>query len=343
MPLVSIIVPCYNEQATICLLLEAITQQTVPCNAMEVVIADGRSTDQTREKVAAFQKEHPELEIRLVDNPKRVIPAALNCALAASRGDYIIRLDAHSVPAPGYVQHCIENLQANQGDNVGGVWEIRPRGNGLVQRAIAFAAAHPFGVGDARYRYTTEPGFVDTVPFGSFRREVFDRFGIFDEELLSNEDYEFNARLRQAGGRIYLDPRIRSTYFARPNLGALAKQYWRYGYWKLRMLRRYPQTLRWRQALPPLFVLSLLFLLLVSLFLPVVGLLLGLEVLLYVLVLIAGSVPAAFRQGDPALALAIPLAIITMHFSWGLGFLWSFLTSFFAGFATAGAKRKLKS
>ena len=326
MPLVSIIVPCYNEQATIRLLLEAIYRQTVPCHDMEVVIADGRSTDRTREEVAAFQQAHPDLEIRLVENPRRVIPAALNCALAAARGQYIVRLDAHSVPALDYVERCIEHLQAERGENVGGVWEIRPRGEGLVRRAIAVAAAHPMGVGDARYRYTNEPGYVDTVPFGSFRRELFDRLGAFDEDLLSNEDYEFNARLRRAGGRVYLDPRIRSTYFARPDLAALSKQYWRYGYWKLRMLRRYPQTLRWRQGLPPLFVLSLLVALTLALFWPPARLLLALEVLLYAAALLAGSLPVALRRKDPALVLAVPLAIMTMHLSWGAGFLWSLLT-----------------
>ncbi len=336
MPLVSIIVPCYNEQATIRLLLDAIREQTFCRQAkaepagsqrdLEVVIADGMSTDRTREEVAAFQSDHPDLVIRLVENPKRIIPAGLNCALAAAQGRYIIRLDGHSVPAPDYVERCLEDLEAGRGDNVGGVWEIRPRGNGLIQRAIALAAAHPFGVGDALYRYTSEAGYVDTVPFGAFRRDVFDRFGYYDEELLTNEDYELNARLRQGGGRIWLDPRIRSTYFARPNLKALAQQYWRYGYWKWRMLRRYPKTLRWRQALPPVFVFSLVLLLGLSLFWNAARLLLLIEMFLYGLVLAAGAWQTAQRQRDPRLILAIPLAIFTMHCCWGAGLLWSMVT-----------------
>jgi glycosyltransferase involved in cell wall biosynthesis len=343
MPLVSIIIPCYNEQATIRLLLDAICEQTF-CKptqgepttreltrlpgSLEVIIADGLSTDRTREEVAAFQQAHPELPVCLVDNPKRIIPAALNCALAAAQGQYIIRLDAHSVPAPDYVERCVEDLQAGRGDNVGGVWEIRSQGNERMQRAIAMAAAHPLGVGDARYRYTSEAGYVDTVPFGAFRRDVFTRFGQFDEGLLTNEDYEFNARLLQGGGRIWLNPRIRSTYFARSSLGALSSQYWRYGYWKWRMLRRYPKTLRWRQGLPPVFVLSLVILLLMA---PVWGLarlLLGAELILYSLILAAGALPVARRQSDLWLVLAIPLAIFTMHMSWGAGFLWSMATSF---------------
>jgi succinoglycan biosynthesis protein ExoA len=346
MPLVSIIVPCYNEQATIRLLLDAIRAQTYCRQVMyqqterdlsgqprklpgdlEVIIADGLSTDRTREEVAAFQQAHPELVVHLVDNPRRIIPAALNCALAAASGQYIIRLDAHSVPAPDYVERCVEDLEAGRGDNVGGVWEIRPQGNGLMRWAIATAAAHPFGVGDARYRYTNEAGYVDTVPFGAFRRDVFDRFGFFDEELLTNEDYELNARLRQGGGRIWLNPRIRSVYFARSSLKALSQQYWRYGYWKWRMLRQYPKTLRWRQGLPPLFVLSLVILLGLALGLSPARLLVGAELAVYGLALAAGALPAAFRQHDLRLVVAIPLAIFTMHLSWGSGFLWSMITS----------------
>lgn len=328
MPLISVIVPCFNEQATICLLLEAVSRQTFPASDLEVIIADGMSTDQTRDVVAVFQKDHPEMVIHLVDNPKRVIPAALNCALVAASGEYIIRLDAHSMPSPDYIQRCVENLQADKGENIGGVWEIRPQGTGLLSRAIAVAAAHPLGVGDARYRYTDQADYVDTVPFGAFRRDVFERFGRFDERLLTNEDYEFNARLRQNGGRVWLDPRIRSTYFARPDLGKLMKQYWRYGYWKCQMLRRYPKTLRWRQALPPLFVLGVISLIGLSIFFGSVRLLLAGLLLVYALVLIAGSLPAAVRAGDLRLGLAVPLAIATMHFSWGAGFLWSLVTIF---------------
>ncbi len=136
MPLVSIIIPCYNEQATIRLLLDALYEQTFyqqsgKAEDLEVIIADGLSTDQTREEVAAFQQSHPELAVHLVDNPRRVIPAALNCALAVAHGRYIIRLDAHSVPAPDYIERCLEDLEAGRGDNVGGVWEIRPLGNGF--------------------------------------------------------------------------------------------------------------------------------------------------------------------------------------------------------------------
>ncbi len=325
MPTVSIIVPCYNEERTIRLLLDAIYRQTFRRDEMEVILADGMSTDRTREVVAAFQSEHPGLAICVVDNPKRIIPAGLNRAIEAANGEYLVRLDAHSVPADDYVQRCIEALQAGKGENVGGVWEIHPGGTGWVARSIALAAAHPLGVGDAYYRFTQTAGEVDTVPFGAFRRETIERIGRYDETLLTNEDYELNTRLRKQGGKVWLDPRIRSVYFARASLRALAKQYWRYGYWKLRMLRRYPRTLRWRQALPPLFVLGAAGLALLAVFWPPARILLGIGLGLYVLILAAGALPAALRRKDASLLVGVPLAIATMHASWGSGFIFSML------------------
>ncbi len=329
MPLVSIIVPCYNEQNTICLLLEAIAAQTYPIADLEVILADGGSQDETVRRITDFAQSHPKLKIQLINNPRRIIPAALNCAIRASRGEYIIRLDAHSIPSKDYVQRCVTELQNGIAENVGGVWEIRPGNSALLASAIACAAAHPFGVGDARYRYSDRAEYVDTVPFGAFRRDVFTRFGLFDETLPTNEDYEFNARIRQQGGKIWLNPAIRSTYFARASWGALARQYWRYGYWKLRMLQRYPQTLRWRQALPPFFLLSL-FLWAIALILPFArfwaAALLGLEIIAYFGILIAGSFKVARQKQQPALLILVPISIAVMHLSWGAGFWWSLLT-----------------
>lgn len=327
MPLVSVIVPCYNEQNTIRQLLDAVYAQTYPRPEMEVIVADGLSTDRTREQILTFQATHPDLLVRIVDNPQRIIPAALNRAIEAARGTYIVRLDGHSMPRPDYLARCVAALEQGMGDNVGGVWEIRPGGNGWWAKAIAEAAAHPLGVGDAHYRYSDRAQCVDTVPFGAFRHALIERVGLFDETLLTNEDYEFNTRIRQAGGSVWLDPAIRSTYFARPTLAALARQYWRYGYWKARMLRRYPGTVRWRQAVPPLFVLSLLLLSLLAVWLPLFRWLLVIELGFYSLILLFVGLQLAFKRRDPALIFGIPPAITVMHLAWGSAFLWSVLRS----------------
>ena len=327
LPKVSIIVPCYNEQSTIRLLLEALGEQTYPRAEMEVIVADGLSTDGTRHAIAAFQRDVPDLRVRVVENSKRSIPSALNRAIEASGGEIIVRMDGHSKPYPDYVANCITAHQAGRGDNVGGVWEIHPGAETWIAKSIAVAAAHPLGVGDALYRHAKQAAEVDTVPFGSFRRALIERVGFFDESLLTNEDYEFNARVRKSGGKIWLDPSIRSVYFARSTLLELIRQYWRYGFWKWRMLRRYPDTLRWRQALPPLFVLSLVALLLLSVFIPFAGILLAAELLLYFSIMILAGFHAALRRQSAYLTVGLPLAIFTMHLAWGSGFLWSMLTS----------------
>jgi succinoglycan biosynthesis protein ExoA len=326
MPLVSIIVPCFNEELTIRLLLDAIYSQTFPRTAMEVVIADGMSADRTRERVAAFQQEHPDLIVRLVDNPQRVIPTALNRAILAARGEYIVRLDAHSMPHPDYVERCIAALRAGRGDNVGGIWEILPGGSGWLSRGIATAASHPLGVGDAHYRHAEKAQAVDTVPFGAYHRSLVERIGLYNENLLTNEDYEFNSRVRKSGGVVWLDPAIRSAYFARPHLAALVRQYARYGFWKARMLRHNPSTLRWRQALPPFFVFSLLALILFSIWIPLFRWLLAAEVLIYLVVLLVAGIQTAFRRKDFSMVLSVPVAITAMHLAWGGAFLWSLVS-----------------
>lgn len=329
LPFVSVIIPCYNEEATIRKLLEALRAQTYPLAKMEVVISDGLSTDATRDVITAFQKEHGDLSVRVVDNQARTIPSGVNQAIRESRGELFVRLDAHSMPIPEYVERCVEAHQTGKGDNVGGVWEIRPGAETWVAESISFAAAHPLGVGDAMYRLNAKAGAVDTVPFGSFRRELIQRIGAFDETLLSNEDYEFNTRVRESGGTVWLDPAIRSVYFSRSTFGKLAAQYWRYGFWKFKMLKRYPHTLRWRQALPPVFVLILLTLSVLSLGAPIARYLLALQLFSYFFVLGLAGLRLAMKTRKGFLIWGLPLAIATMHIAWGAGFLWSGISSMF--------------
>jgi succinoglycan biosynthesis protein ExoA len=329
MPSISIIVPCYNEQTTIRKLLASIYAQNTPRSELEVIIADGLSSDGTRAEIAAFADSHQDLHICVVDNPKRSIPAGLNCALKQARGEIIVRLDAHAMPYTDYLERCVADLEAGLGENVGGVWEIRPSTDTWLAQSIAVAAAHPIGVGDALYRHAKKAGTVDTVPFGAFKRELLATVGFFDENLLTNEDYEFNARIRKSGGKIWLDPSIRSVYFSRAHLSGLARQYFRYGYWKWRMLRHFPDTLRWRQGLPPAFILSLVGLGILGGFLPLFQLLLGAELILYILAIAAAGAQEALRRRQTFLILGLPLAIAVMHICWGSGFLWSMIKGVF--------------
>jgi glycosyltransferase involved in cell wall biosynthesis len=310
-------------------LLEAIYRQDYPKDCLEVLIADGLSTDRTLLEIAAFQEDHPDLKIKTVENRLRIIPAGLNRAIEEANGEIFVRLDAHSMPYPDYISRCVTGLVKGAGHNVGGVWEILPGRQTAAGRAIAAAAAHPLGVGDAFYRFTGTARSVDTVPFGAFHRKLVERIGGYDESLLTNEDYEFNTRVRKSGGVVWLDPAIRSSYFARPTYTALARQYWRYGYWKARMLKRYPNTLRWRQLLPPLFVISLVGLAILSVLLPLARWTLLGEGIIYGLILFAASLRLAQKKSDISLLTGVPAAIAVMHLFWGSGFLWSAIRQIF--------------
>ncbi len=325
LPEVSIIIPCLNEERTISTLLDSILHQTFQAVRMEVVIADGMSEDQTRAKIHQFQESHPEMIIRVCDNPERKIPVGLNIAIRAAQAPIITRMDAHTLPALDYVEKSVAGLKAGLGQNVGGVIDVKPSVNTWIARSISVATAHPLGVGDAKYRWTTKAGTADTVAFGTYFKETVESIGYYNESLRVNEDYEFNARLRASGGKIWIDPAIRAVYYSRPNISSLAKQYFTYGFWKFKMLRENPGTLRLRQALPPLFVFGVLMLLLLAVFISPARILLLAGLGTYLAILTGASLKVAIKRKDASLVVGVVLAIMCMHFSWGAGFWWSIL------------------
>ena len=312
--------PCRNEAGTIEHLLDAIRGQSWPIERLEVIVVDGSSEDGTQDIVAEFASKHSDMSVRMIDNPGITIPIALNLGISEAKGGVVVRLDAHSVPATDYVERCVVALERTSAANVGGAWEIRPSTDTWVALSIAMAAAHRLGAGGVRYRTGGREGAVETVPFGAFDREWLERVGPFNEDLLTNEDYEYNLRLRQAGGVVWFDPTIRSTYFARGTLRELARQYIRYGYWKGQMLKRHPTSLRWRQVLPPLFVLVLALLVVLAPFAEWARILLLLQVSLYVAMVVVSGLIRAVRSREISLALGMSLAWSTMHLSWGAAF-----------------------
>jgi succinoglycan biosynthesis protein ExoA len=256
-PPVSVLIPCRNEEHTIEQVLDALRAQTYPARRMEVIVADGRSTDGTRGKIQAYAQSHSGWPLRWIDNPGRSAPAGLNAGLRQAKGEIILRMDAHAIPDPDYVERCVETLNRTGCEGAGGGIIIQPGGKGVIARAIAAAVANPFATGGVRYRVGGKAGEVDTVPFAAFRRDVFRRVGTFNEQVPVNEDYEFNYRVRAAGGRIYFSPEIRSRYIARSNLGGVLRQYFFYGHQKAVMLSFHPKSIRLRQLIPALFAPSL--------------------------------------------------------------------------------------
>src|SRR5262245_48122710 len=264
---VSVVIPCYNEERYIDKVLANLAGQ-YETDRYEIVVVDGNSEDGTRRVIAEFCEAHPQLQVTVVDNPKRHIPRALNLGIEAAKGEIVARMDAHAVASAGYIRRCVTVLREKGVAVVGAPCRVGPGADTLMARAIAMAVSHPFGIGDATYRLREgkelqEP--VDTVAFACFRKSLWQELGGFNEDLLTNEDYDFNYRIRQSGREVILDRGGHCDYFARTTLGGLATQYWRYGGWKAEMIRLQPQSMKLRHAVAPLFVLSLIVLSLASL------------------------------------------------------------------------------
>lgn len=245
-PLVTIAMPCLNEAPFIEACLRSVQAQTYPRDRTEILIADGGSTDGTLGILERLVREDG--RIRVLDNPDRVQAAGLNRVLQAARGEVIVRMDVHCEYATDYVEKCIEVLDRTGADNVGGA--ARCRGTTAFQQAVCAALRSPLGAGGAPHWDAGTEGFVQTVPFGAFRREVFARIGPWDPAALTNEDAELNQRLVAAGGRIYLSPEIVFHYAPRASLRALARQYYRYGRGRARTLLKHRRFLTIRPALP---------------------------------------------------------------------------------------------
>lgn len=310
--IVTVVMPVYNEESFIRRSLGAVLAQDYPADWLEVLVVDGLSDDQT----VAVVESMAEPRVRLLTNPGRIQAQAMNIALDVAQGDVIVRVDGHTIIAPDYISRCIEHLRKTGADNVGGPQRfvgITPMG-----RAIAAAYRSPFSV-PSRFTISQQAEYVDTVYMGAWPREVFDRIGRFDGTLAVNEDYEFNYRIRKAGGRIYLAPDIRSEYYGRQTLDALWRQFFRYGGWKFKVLVKHPASTRLRHLVAPGFVAALV---IGAILAPVQHWILwlwGCMLVVYGAAAAAFSIRQAARDGWDLL-LRLPLIFAAIHIAWGSGF-----------------------
>jgi glycosyltransferase involved in cell wall biosynthesis len=315
-PGVSIIVPCRNEKDTIEACLHGILCQEPPPGGFEVIVADGLSDDGTRDILQRVAD--GDLRVRVIDNAGRIVSSGLNAAIRAARGGIIIRMDAHTDYAPDYIRQCVAVLQESGADNVGGAWIAR--GKGLRGRAVAAASQSPFAIGDPHGHNADYEGFVDTVYLGCWPRRVFETIGLFDEELVRNQDDEFNLRLTRAGGKICQSPRIQSWYTPRESLKALFCQYRQYGYWKVRVIQKHRLPASARHLVPGCFVLVLMALPLASIWWPIlISGWLSL-VTIYVGCTTLASLLTAARCGWELLFI-LPVVFACYHLGYGSGFL----------------------
>jgi succinoglycan biosynthesis protein ExoA len=248
LPFISIVIPMHNEEAWIDRCLGSVLAQDYPAERMEVLVADGMSTDGSPAMLAALAAR--DARVRVIPNPGLIVPTGLNRAIAAARGTIIARIDAHTVIEPDYLRRGVEVLERTGASNVGGPMVCR--GGGPIADAVAVAMHSRFGIG-ATFHFATAETQCDTVYMGMWPREVFERVGLFDEELVRNQDDELSYRIRKAGGRIFVSPAMRSLYQNRESWTALARQFWQYGVWKVRVLQKHPRQMSVRHFVPPLF------------------------------------------------------------------------------------------
>jgi succinoglycan biosynthesis protein ExoA len=251
-PFVTIVIPCRDEEPYIEGCVRSALAQDWPRDRLEILVADGMSMDATREILARLADEDD--RIQLLDNTARVPAAGLNECIRRARGTVIIRMDVRAEYAPDFVRNCVGVLERTGADNVGG--PARPKARTFFQRCVAAALGSPLGVGGPRYREQATEGWVDTVWPGAFRREVFERVGLFDPRAVSNEDFELDRRIAEAGGRAYSSPEIGVHYYPRESMRALARQYYRYGQGRARTLLKHRHGASWGAAVPFFWLLG---------------------------------------------------------------------------------------
>ena len=314
---VSIIISCCNEEKYIGKCLDSLIDNDYPKNLIEIFVIDGMSEDNTREIIKRYIEKYP--FIKLINNSKKIVPTALNIGIKKARGDIIIRIDVHSTYTPNYIKRLVLWSKKSKADNVGGICITKPGAETAIAKAIAVILSHPFGVGNGLFRIgIKEPKYVDTVPFGAYRREVFNKIGLFNERLIRNQDLEFNLRLKKAGGKILLVPDIVSYYYARSTLRALAKNNFSNGYWVIYSTKFAKMPFSVRHLIPFFFVLSICGSLILSfIYRPFICLF----VLVFVAYLISNilfSLGISFKKGFKYF-IPVVLSFAILHFSYGFG------------------------
>jgi len=315
---VSFVVPVRNEEEYIRACLQSLVEQDYPFGDLEIIVVDGRSSDRTREIIEEIGRQNR--KVRWLDNPAGIVPTAMNIGIRAARGVVIIRADGHNTYPRDYAANCVRYLEQTGADNVGGPLVTVSADDSFSAKLVAAVLSSPFGVGNSKFRTSREEGFVDTVPFGAYRKEVFDRVGMYNEKLIRNQDIDLNARIRKSGGRIYLTPVLTTQYHPVKTFWGLLKYTYKTNRWHLFTIRENKQAMRLRHVAPAVFLLCLLALLPASFMSLYARLFLGAILSVYLLIGCYFSVGPRFR-GNLVLALVFPFATLGFHVAYGIGIL----------------------
>lgn len=317
----SVVCPIYNEEKYIGPFIESIIKQDYPKDDMEILLVDGMSKDKTREIIAKYADEYPCL--RLVDNPQQTVPYAMNNGIKSAKGNIIIRLDAHAEYPSNYFSVLVKKLNELEGaDNVGGVCITLPCNDTAVAVSIAECLSNKFGMGNSYFRVgAREVMSVDTVPFGCFRKSLFDKIGFYDTDMVRNQDDELNGRIIKNGGRIYLLPDVEIRYFARDKISKVRKMFYQYGLYKPLGNKKLGAPATIRQFFPLLFVLFLVIGLIASLLFPIMlPIYLGV-IVLHLAIGAYEGMKSAKKTGRSGCLFMMPYIFLNMHTSYGLGYL----------------------
>lgn len=321
-PFVSIIIPCRNEEKFIGKCLSSVIKQDYPIERIEILVIDGMSEDRTRETVKESIQKYP--FIKLLDNPRKIVPTAMNIGIKAARGEWIVRLDAHSEYPKDYVSNCIDTAKRTNADNVGGVFVTQQNGNSFGARCVQAITTHRFGVGNAEYRLESQESLADTVAYGCFKAELFENIGLYDERLIRNQDYELNQRIIKTGGKIWLNPKIKVFYYNQSTLKGLFYQAFFTAQWLSWMWYLAFHSFKIRHAVPFFFTFGLLICITIIPF-HCFGLyfLYGICFPYFLL-----NVIASFQQSRRfgwCLSAVLPFLYLFYHICYGIGTLWGFI------------------
>jgi len=314
--------PVRNEEEYIRGSLQSLVDQSYPSTEWEIIVVDGRSSDRTRGVVEEIARQCP--RVRLLDNPAGIVPTAMNIGIRAARGEIIIRADGHNVYPRDYASNCVKYLEQTGADNVGGPWTTVPADESFGAKLVAAILRNRFGVGNSEFRTSDKDGFVDTVPFGAFRREVFDRVGLFNEKLVRNQDNDLNARIRKAGGKIYLASALTTCYHPVKNFRSLLAYAFKTSRWHLFTLRQNKDAMRFRHMAPGVFVIVLLSLLFASAVSVIAKSLLAVILITYLVTGYYFFIKPRDSESF-ALLLVLPLAAFCFHLGYGAGTLFGFI------------------
>lgn len=314
---ISILIPIRNEEKYIGACLNAVLAQDYPMEEMEILVIDGMSTDSTREIISSYQNTNS--NILLLDNPGQIVPTGMNIGLRHAQGDMIIRVDGHCVIAPDYVKNSVNHLQEVKVDGVGGPMDTI--GETPLSQTIAIAMSSSFGVGNSSFRTSAKSKeFVDTVPFPAYTQAIIDKVGLYDEELVRNQDDEYNYRIRKSGGKLLLADDVRSKYYSRGSLRKLWRQYFQYGYYKVRVLQKHPKQMSLRQFIPPVFVLMVMISAIFSILAHWGWILFSVVIGSYIIANLTASFISVIKS-KPQSASLLPLIYAIIHVGYGAGFL----------------------